>query len=69
MSDAGQDSTFRILLATDNHLGYMERDPIRGEDSFKSFEEIFQIAHAKNVFFIPSPTVPPLNFYIPERPI
>ena len=23
------DSTFRILISTDNHLGYMERDAVR----------------------------------------
>jgi len=41
--------TLRILVATDNHLGYLEKDPIRGEDSFRSFEEIFQIAVERKV--------------------
>ncbi|KAL5034892.1 meiotic recombination, variant 2 [Batrachochytrium dendrobatidis] len=41
--------TFRILLATDNHLGYMEKDPIRGQDSFNSFEEILQLAQDREV--------------------
>lgn len=30
----------RMLVATDSHLGFMERDPIRGADSFAAFEEI-----------------------------
>jgi hypothetical protein len=25
------DDTMRILISTDNHLGYAERDPIRGK--------------------------------------
>lgn len=43
---------FRIMIATDNHLGYMENDPIRKEDSFNSFEEILRIAQEKQVDFI-----------------
>ncbi|KAJ1846054.1 meiotic recombination, partial [Coemansia sp. RSA 2708] len=38
--------TLSILVATDNHLGYMERDPVRGQDSFHAFAEILQLAHA-----------------------
>jgi hypothetical protein len=33
-------------------LGYLERDPIRGNDSFEAFEEIFQIAQSNNVLKI-----------------
>ena len=47
--------TFKILIATDNHLGFMEKDPIRGNDSFNTFEEILQIANEKKVkkfFFV-----------------
>ena len=33
-----------IMLATDNHIGYMERDPIRGQDSINTFKEILQLA-------------------------
>jgi double-strand break repair protein MRE11 len=36
--------TLRILLSTDNHLGYAERDPIRGMDSFAAFEEVLYLA-------------------------
>jgi len=35
---------FKIMLATDNHIGYLERDPIRGQDSINTFEEILQLA-------------------------
>lgn len=38
-----------ILLATDNHLGYMEKHPVRGDDSFRAFAEILQIARANAV--------------------
>ncbi len=27
-------NNFNILIATDNHLGYKEKHPIRGNDSF-----------------------------------
>ncbi|CAK9442010.1 uncharacterized protein LODBEIA_P58100 [Lodderomyces beijingensis] len=41
--------TIRILLTTDNHVGYLENDPIRGDDGWKTFEEITQIAHDRGV--------------------
>jgi hypothetical protein len=44
-------NTIRILLATDNHIGYMERDPIRGEDSINTFKEILQMAVKNDVSF------------------
>ena len=31
---AEDDDVMRICLSTDNHLGYKERDPVRGMDSF-----------------------------------
>lgn len=34
----------RVLVTTDTHLGFAERDHIRGEDSFRAFEEVFQHA-------------------------
>ncbi|KAL0410072.1 UNVERIFIED_CONTAM: Double-strand break repair protein MRE11 [Sesamum latifolium] len=42
----------RILIATDCHLGYMEKDEIRRHDSFQAFEEICSIAEQKQVDFI-----------------
>jgi double-strand break repair protein MRE11 len=37
------------MLATDNHIGYMERDPVRGQDSVNTFKEILQLAVKHNV--------------------
>ena len=42
-------NTLRLLIATDCHLGYMEKDEIRRNDSFESFEEICSIAEEKQV--------------------
>ncbi|KAI8848999.1 Mre11 DNA-binding presumed domain-containing protein [Chytridium lagenaria] len=52
MSDIPQnakDLRGRILIATDNHLGYLEKDPVRGDDSFNSFEEILATAVERDV--------------------
>ncbi|KAK8862020.1 Double-strand break repair protein mus-23 like [Apiospora arundinis] len=46
LSDA---DTIRILVATDNHVGYGERDPIRKDDSWKSFDEILRLARKEDV--------------------
>lgn len=32
------------MLATDNHIGYLERDPVRGQDAIDTFEEILKLA-------------------------
>ena len=40
---------FRILIATDNHLGAHERDPIRKNDAFIAFREILEIAKREKV--------------------
>jgi double-strand break repair protein MRE11 len=37
------------MLATDLHLGFLENDPIRGDDSFLVFEEILQNARDHKV--------------------
>ncbi|KAF5384138.1 hypothetical protein D9615_003384 [Tricholomella constricta] len=50
--DASADDTIRILLATDNHIGYNERDPIRGQDSINTFREILQLAVKHDVDFV-----------------
>ncbi|XP_039125723.1 double-strand break repair protein MRE11 [Dioscorea cayenensis subsp. rotundata] len=50
MEDAGD--TLRVLIATDCHLGYMEKDEIRRFDSFQAFEEICSIAEEKKVDFL-----------------
>ncbi|RHZ48326.1 MRX complex nuclease subunit [Aspergillus thermomutatus] len=46
LSDA---ETIRILVSTDNHVGYNERDPIRGDDSWKSFHEVMCLAKERDV--------------------
>jgi double-strand break repair protein MRE11 len=40
--------TIRLMISTDNHLGYLESDPVRGLDSFAAFEEVLYLA--KNVY-------------------
>ncbi|PKS05602.1 hypothetical protein jhhlp_008120 [Lomentospora prolificans] len=40
--------TIRILVATDNHVGYEERDPIRKDDSWKTFDEIMNLARIQD---------------------
>ncbi|CAL9037102.1 unnamed protein product, partial [Musa banksii] len=42
----------RVLIATDCHLGYLEKDEIRRFDSFQAFEEICSIAEQNKVDFI-----------------
>ncbi|VDL19927.1 unnamed protein product [Hymenolepis diminuta] len=46
------ENTLRILLTTDNHVGYLEKDGIRGNDTFKTLEEILCLAEHHNVDFI-----------------
>lgn len=46
------DDTFKILIATDIHLGYGEKDAIRGNDSLVAFEEILDNAKKNDVDFI-----------------
>ena len=47
--DIREEDILRILITSDNHLGYCERDSIRRDDSFITFEEILQIANEKKV--------------------
>lgn len=44
--------TIRILLTTDNHVGYLENDPIRGDDSWRTFQEIAGLARQHDVDMI-----------------
>ena len=37
-------NTLRILVSTDNHLGYAETDNVRGNDSFAALEEVLYLA-------------------------
>mmetsp|Transcript_27398 Transcript_27398/g.60852 ORF Transcript_27398/g.60852 Transcript_27398/m.60852 type:complete len:822 (+) Transcript_27398:187-2652(+) len=42
--DDVDDDTLRVMVSTDNHLGYAEKDPVRGLDSFAAFEEVLYLA-------------------------
>lgn len=46
------ENVMKILVATDNHIGYMEKDPVRGNDSLETFEEILRAAKDQEVDFI-----------------
>jgi hypothetical protein len=63
------EDTIRILLATDNHIGYLERDPIRGQDSINTFKEILQLAVKNdvghNACLIDTPSTASGRFYPP----
>ncbi|ANQ06062.1 Dna repair exonuclease [Plasmodium coatneyi] len=44
--------TLKILLCTDNHLGYKENNAVQRKDTFNSFEEILFVAKKLNVDLI-----------------
>ncbi|XP_067890112.1 double-strand break repair protein MRE11 [Heterodontus francisci] len=46
------EDTFKILIATDIHLGYLEKDAIRGNDTLVTFDEILRCAQDNAVDFI-----------------
>ncbi|CAH8471931.1 unnamed protein product [Schistosoma curassoni] len=46
------ENVLRVLVSTDNHVGYAEKDGLRGQDSFRTFEEILRLAVSHNVDFI-----------------
>ncbi|XP_007189876.1 double-strand break repair protein MRE11 isoform X3 [Balaenoptera acutorostrata] len=46
------ENTFKILVATDIHLGYMEKDAVRGNDTFVTLDEILRLAQENDVDFI-----------------
>lgn len=43
------EDTFKILIATDIHLGYLEKDAIRGNDSYNTLDEILKCAKTNQV--------------------
>jgi len=51
-STENDENIFKILISTDNHLGYKEKDPEIGNDSFTAFEEVFKIAKELDVDFV-----------------
>lgn len=42
----------KILVTSDNHLGFKETDPIRAEDTFNTFDEVLSIAQSVNADFV-----------------
>ncbi|KAH7337758.1 Metallo-dependent phosphatase-like protein [Rhizoctonia solani] len=52
ISDELPEDTIKIMLATDNHIGYNERDPIRGQDAINTFKEVLELARQHDVDFI-----------------
>ncbi|XP_058519720.1 double-strand break repair protein MRE11 [Ochotona princeps] len=46
------ENTFKILVATDIHLGFMEKDAVRGNDTFVTLDEILRLAQESEVDFI-----------------
>uniref|UniRef100_A0A1A8KZ37 Double-strand break repair protein n=2 Tax=Nothobranchius pienaari TaxID=704102 RepID=A0A1A8KZ37_9TELE len=46
------EDTFKILIATDIHLGYLEKDAIRGQDTYNTLNEILDCAKKNKVDFI-----------------
>ncbi|VVC24522.1 DNA double-strand break repair protein Mre11,Calcineurin-like phosphoesterase domain, ApaH [Cinara cedri] len=47
-----EEEDFKILVATDIHLGFEEKNLIRADDSFNTFEEVLQLAVKHQVDFI-----------------
>ena len=41
--------TIKILVSSDNHVGYNERDPQRGDDSWRTFHEVMELAKQEDV--------------------
>ena len=49
MSNETEGDAFRILVSSDIHLGYAEKDPVRGDDSFKTFDELLCLGREQEV--------------------
>jgi len=52
MAEPDDKDVLSIMVATDMHLGYCEKDPERGMDSMNTFEEMLQKALENNVDMI-----------------
>ncbi|KAJ1522908.1 hypothetical protein ONE63_002048 [Megalurothrips usitatus] len=52
IDDPPEEDVFSILVATDTHLGYEVDHPVRGNDSFVTFEEILHIGRENDVDLI-----------------
>ncbi|POR36338.1 Double-strand break repair protein mus-23, partial [Tolypocladium paradoxum] len=49
MAEFTEADRIRILVATDNHVGFEERDAIRKDDSWRTFDEVMNIARKEDV--------------------
>ncbi|XP_037533725.1 double-strand break repair protein MRE11 [Nematolebias whitei] len=52
INELDDEDTFKILIATDIHLGYLEKDAIRGSDTYNTLDEILNCAKTNQVDFI-----------------
>ena len=50
-SSIAPEDIIKILVATDIHLGYAEKHPIKADDSFVTFEEILKLGVDEGVYF------------------
>lgn len=46
------ENTFKILVATDIHLGFMEKDAVRGNDTYVTLDEILRLAQENEVSLV-----------------
>ena len=51
-ADADLANCFRILISSDNHLGFKETDPVLKDDSFRTFDEVLEQANELEVDFV-----------------
>ncbi|KAL9059020.1 MAG: hypothetical protein Q9162_001408 [Coniocarpon cinnabarinum] len=49
MPSTSDSDTIKILVSSDSHVGYNERDPLRGDDSWETFQEVMEIAKERDV--------------------
>lgn len=51
-ADIHDDDVLKILISTDNHIGYKEKCEVRGNDSLIAFEEVLIQAQKNDVDMI-----------------
>lgn len=49
MNEKPDKDTLRLLIVTDTHLGVFEKDEVRGQDSFRTFDEALKIGQEQHV--------------------
>ena len=50
--DVPDEDVLKILISTDNHVGYSEKCEVRGNDSLVTFEEVLFQARKNDVDFV-----------------